>query len=83
MPQEEQGQFNFNYDYRIIKPGGKEVRVLVQNSVLQSDSKGNITQVLGVSSDISQWKKSEQQIASVKSTPIDTLFFFTAEEITT
>ena len=80
MPPAEQAQFKFNYDYRSIKPDGKEVRILAQNSVLQSDSKGNITHVLGVYSDISHWKKSEQQIASVISTENDTCFFFTADD---
>ena len=48
MPPADQAQFKFNYDYRSIKPDGKEVRILAQNSVLQSDSIGNITHVLGV-----------------------------------
>ena len=68
VPPAFQEQFKFNYDYRIIKPDGKEVRMLTQNSVLQTDSKGTITHVLGVYSDISHWKKNEQQIASVIST---------------
>ena len=74
VPPAEQGQFKFNYDFRIIKPCGKEVRVLAQNSVLQSDSKGNITHVLVVYSDISHWKKSEQQIATVVSMADNTCF---------
>lgn len=72
-------KFKFNYDYRIIKPDGKVVRILVQNSVLQSDSKGNITHVLGVYSDISHWKKNENQIASIVSATSDVCLFFTAD----
>ena len=78
VPPANQAQFIFNYDYRIIKPDGKEVRILAQNSVLQSDSKGTITHVLGVYSDISHWKKSEQQIASIISTANESCFFFTS-----
>ena len=80
MPEANQQQFKFNYDNRSIKPDGKEVRILAQNSVLQTDTKGNITHVLGVYSDISHWKKSEQQIASIISTANDTCFFFTADD---
>ena len=79
MPPADQVQFKFKYDYRSIKPKGKEVRILAQNSVLQSHSKGTISHVLGVYFDISQWKKSEQQIASVISAPHDTCYFFTSD----
>ncbi|WP_460924555.1 LuxR C-terminal-related transcriptional regulator [Pontibacter brevis] len=77
----DQAQYKFNYDYRIIKPGGKVIRVLAQNSVLQSDCKGNITHVLSVCSDISHWKKSEQQVASVVSTSRNICHFFTSEDV--
>ncbi|RDV16875.1 hypothetical protein DXT99_01820 [Pontibacter diazotrophicus] len=80
LPPSEQAQYKFNYDYRILKPGGKEVRVLAQNSVLQSDCKGNITHILGMYSDISHWKKSEQQVASLISTAHDTCLFFSQED---
>jgi DNA-binding CsgD family transcriptional regulator/PAS domain-containing protein len=79
IPSERQAQYKFNYDYRIVKPDGKEVRILAQSSVMQSDSKGNITHVLGVYSDISHWKKSGQQTASVVSTAHDTCSFFSIE----
>ena len=81
VPPADQGLFKFNYNYRIIKRDGKEAIFLAQNSVLQlqSDSKGNVTHVLGVYSDISHWKKSEQQVASVISTTNATCFFFTAD----
>lgn len=79
VPPAIQPQFKFNYDYRIIKPDGKAVRILVQNSVLQSDSKGNIIHVLGVYSDISHWKKNENQIASIVSAVSDICLFFTAD----
>lgn len=79
VPAAVHAQFKFNYDYRIIKPDGKAIRILVQNSVLQSDSKGNITHVLSIYSDISQWKKSDKQIASIVSTANDICLFFTAD----
>ena len=80
VPPDDQTQFKFNYDYRIIKPDGKEVRVLAQNSVLQSDSKGNITHVLGVYSDISHWKKSEHQMGSIVSATDGFCYFFTCND---
>ncbi|MFD3001067.1 LuxR C-terminal-related transcriptional regulator [Pontibacter toksunensis] len=79
LPAADQVQFKFNYDYRIIKPCGKEVRVFAQNSVLQSDNRGNITHIMAVYSDISHWKKSEQQLASIVSNAKDTCLFFSTE----
>lgn len=76
----DQVNFKFNHDYRIIKRDGKEIRILAQNSVLQSDSKGNITHVLCVYSDISRWKKSECLMASIVSTTSDSCFFITADD---
>ncbi len=79
VPSWSQAQYKFNYDYRIIRPDGKEARILAQNSVLQLDCKGNITHVLGTYSDISHWKKSEQQIASIVSSAKNTCFFISPE----
>jgi DNA-binding CsgD family transcriptional regulator len=77
----DQGQFKFNFDFRIIKPDGKEVRVLAQHSVLQSDSHGTITHVLGVYSDISHLKKSDHQVATTVSTATkNNRSFFTQDE---
>lgn len=79
-PSERLNHCKFSYDYRIVRPDGKEVRILAQNSVLQTDSEGNITHVLGMYSDISHWKKSEQQFASVVSTTTNTCTFFSIDD---
>ncbi len=65
MPLVEQSRLYFSYDFRIVKPDGKNAWILAQNSILQSDIKGNITHLLNMYSDISFWKKCDNQIASV------------------
>ena len=83
VPPAIQSRFKYHYDYRIIKPGGQEARILAQNAVLHSDSRGNITHVQCVYSDISRWKRSEHQVASVMSTADNICFFFTADDMDT
>lgn len=78
-PPEERALYKFNYDYRIIKPNGRVVRILEQNTVLQQDSIGNITHILGICNDITTWKKSPKQISSVTSAIDGATHFFTAE----
>ena len=63
----EKVNYMYSYDYRVVKPDGREVRILEQNSVFQQDSIGNITHLLGVCTDITQWKKGELQQASLTS----------------
>jgi len=63
----ERADYKYSYDYRIIKPDGKEIRILEQNSIFQQDSFGNITHLLGVCTDITLWKKGELQLASLTS----------------
>ncbi|MFT2007886.1 LuxR C-terminal-related transcriptional regulator [Pontibacter sp. 13R65] len=79
VPSADQVHYQFNYDFRIIKPSGNVVRVLAQNSIFQSDSKGHISHVLCIYSDISHWKKSGQQVASIVSTLSKTCYFFTLQ----
>jgi DNA-binding CsgD family transcriptional regulator len=71
--------YKFSYDYRIIKPNGRMVRILEQNTILRQDSQGNITHLLGSCTDISLWKKSEQQLASLISENEKQYFLFTPE----
>ncbi|MES2734440.1 MAG: LuxR C-terminal-related transcriptional regulator [Bacteroidota bacterium] len=80
LPPQHRKHYQFNSDYRIRKADGSYVRVLEQNAVLQQDSQGNITHLLGVCSDITHWKKSEAQIASIMSTVDDTCFCCTSTD---
>ena len=80
IPPEERPLYKFNYDYRVIKPNGKVIRILEQNAVLQQDSKGFITHILGICNDITSWKKNGNPISSITS-PIDsTVLFLTSED---
>jgi DNA-binding CsgD family transcriptional regulator len=71
--------YRFSYDYRIVKPDGKVLRILEQNSVLQQDANGNITHLLGVCNDITQWKKNGPQLASLSSAIDKQYFLFTTD----
>ncbi|MBF9254739.1 response regulator transcription factor [Pontibacter sp. 172403-2] len=64
-----------------MKPNGEAVRILEQIAVLQQDSKGNITHILGICNEITSWKKSCQQIASVTSTVDHSVIFYTSDEL--
>lgn len=80
IPSEERALYKFNYDYRIIKPDGKVIRILEQNAVLQQDRKGHITHILGICNDITSWKTNGNPISSITS-PIDsTVLFLTSED---
>lgn len=72
----------FNYDYRIVKPDGKVIRILEQNSILQQDVDGRITHLLGVCIDITDWKRTGTQLASLSSIFDKQCFPFGAENIT-
>ncbi|WP_187262306.1 LuxR C-terminal-related transcriptional regulator [Pontibacter beigongshangensis] len=80
VPPADQAQYKFTYDFRTLRPSGKVVRVLAQNSILQTDNKGTITHVLCVYSDISHWKKSNYQLASIVSTVAKSCLFFSQTE---
>lgn len=72
--------YKFSYDYRIIKSDGNVVRILEQNSVMQQDDKGNITHLLGVCNDITQWKRNGTQLASLSSAIDKQHFLFTTDD---
>lgn len=79
---ESRKNFRFSYDYRIVKPDGKVIRILEQNTVLEQDAKGNITHLLGVCNDITQWKRTGSQLAALSSTLDSQYFLFTSDNIT-
>lgn len=80
IPRASIGNYSFSFDYRIIKPTGEVVRILEQNSILQQDSEGNITHLLGVCNNITQWKRNETQLASLSSVIDKQYFFFTSDK---
>ena len=80
VPPAEREHYKFNYDYRNLKPNGEEVRILEQNAVLQQDVNGNITHILGICNDITGWKNTDNQIASITSTKDDSIIFLMPDE---
>lgn len=76
---ESRKNYRFSYDYRIVKPDGKVIRINEQNAVLQLDLNGNITHLLGVCNDITQWKKSGAPLTSLSSSIDKQYFLFTTE----
>ena len=72
-------QYNFTHDYRMAKADGLYIRVLEQSSILQQDSNGNITHVMGVCSDITHLKKNETLTATLISAEDNSCIFFTPE----
>jgi DNA-binding CsgD family transcriptional regulator len=79
IPSATKANYKFSYDYRIVKPDGKVVRILEQNAVLQQDADGTITHLLGMCNDITQWKKGGSQLASLTSTADRQHFLFTSD----
>lgn len=82
IPYDQMPNYKFSHDYRIVKPDGKVVRILEQNSVLQQDASGKITHLLGVCNDITQWKKTGTQLASLSSSIDKQYFLFTSDNTT-
>lgn len=80
IPSIERALYKFNYDYRIIRPNGKVVRILEQNAVLQQDGKGHITHILGICNDITSWKTNGNPISSITSPVESTVLFLNSEE---
>lgn len=56
----------FTFDCRVLKATGEYVHMLMQTTVLQTDQQGNITHLLGTSSDISQWEKQGPLVPSAR-----------------
>ncbi|WP_026463234.1 response regulator transcription factor [Adhaeribacter aquaticus] len=68
-------QFRFTNSYRVLKPTGEAVEILEQNSVLQLDSLGNITHLLGVCSDVTQIKQGGNFAVPIAAPVSDTGYF--------
>ncbi|MFC5270214.1 PAS domain-containing protein [Adhaeribacter terreus] len=79
QPAGKRKQYKFNHDYRMAKANGSYIRVLEQCSILQQDSNGNITHVMGVCSDITHLKKNETLTASLTSSEDNSCIFFSPE----
>ncbi|MDQ6479772.1 hypothetical protein [Dyadobacter sp. LHD-138] len=82
IPSSSRPHYKFSYDYRILKPDGKVVRVLVQNAVLQQDSKVDVTHLLGVCNDITQWKRNGTQLAALTSVMDKKFSLFSSDSTT-
>jgi len=65
LPSHHRADYQYNCEYRLKKANGAYVRLLEQNTVLQTDTKGNITHLLGVCTDITNWKKGDVLTATV------------------
>jgi DNA-binding CsgD family transcriptional regulator len=78
IPSESKLNYKFSYDYRIVKPDGKTIRILEQNSVLRLDEFGNVTHLLGVCNDITEWKRGGAQLASLTSIHDKQCFLFSS-----
>lgn len=72
--------YKFNMDYRLQNADGSYMRILEQNSVLQVDNSGNISHILGVCSDITNWKKNECMVASIISLEDNATYLCTTED---
>jgi PAS domain S-box-containing protein len=80
VPASRREAYQFNCDYRLRKADGTYVRLLEKNIILQTDRKGNITHLLGVCTDITEWKKSDIMTASLISTEDDTCLLCTSAD---
>ncbi len=65
LPTSRREDYQYNCEYRLRKANGTYVRLLEQNTILQTDRKGNITHLLSVCTDISNWKKGDVLTATI------------------
>jgi DNA-binding CsgD family transcriptional regulator len=80
LPAHRREVHQFSCDYRLRKVDGSYIRLLEKNTILQTDRKGNITHLLGVCTDISEWKKSDIMTACVISSEDDTCLICTSAD---
>lgn len=59
LPNHQKSNYAFNRKYRLRRANGTYINLLEQNSVLQTDSQGNITHILSVFSDITDLVKND------------------------
>ena len=72
--------YRLSGDYRLRKADGNYLRLLEQNTVLQTDKNGQITHLLGFGSDITSWKKENVLVASVQSSALQKCFVCTSAD---
>lgn len=72
--------YQYNCDYRIKKANNDWMRILEQNTIIKTDQKGNITHLLGMCTDITNWRKSSTLTASVVSKTKEQCFMCTSAE---
>lgn len=65
LPAKKRLQYRFNCDYRLRKADGTYARLLEQNTILHTNEQDSIRYVLGVCTDITNWKKSEALTATI------------------
>jgi len=82
LPAQQRRHYQFSCDYRFQKKSGTIIRVLEQNSVLQTDKNGNIILLLGTCLDITHWKKSAELVASVYAPENEVSFLCTSADET-
>ncbi|PSR56824.1 hypothetical protein AHMF7605_26665 [Adhaeribacter arboris] len=78
LPTNDRQEYRFNCDYRLQKANGTYARLLEQNTILQTDNQGSVRYLLGVCTDITDWKKTEGLTASVISPQNETCLVCTS-----
>ncbi|QMU26834.1 LuxR C-terminal-related transcriptional regulator [Adhaeribacter radiodurans] len=78
LPASQRQEYRFNCDYRLQKANGSYARLLEQNTILQTDKRGSVRYILGVCTDITDWKKNEGLTASVISPQNETCLVCTS-----
>jgi PAS domain S-box-containing protein len=61
VPSRERTKYSFSYDLRIKKKDGKYIKLLQRNKILEFDEKGNPLLMLGICTDITDYKVDNSQ----------------------
>jgi DNA-binding CsgD family transcriptional regulator len=69
LPADKRQGYRFSRKYRLQKSDGNFICILEQNAILQTDSKGNITHLLGTCTDITEVVNVNNLVASVQVAP--------------
>ncbi|QNF35303.1 PAS domain-containing protein [Adhaeribacter swui] len=78
LPAHVRPEYRFNCDYRLQKANGSYTRLLEQSTILPTDKRGSVRYILGVCTDITDWKKTEGLTASVISPQNETCLVCTS-----
>ncbi|RDC62869.1 LuxR C-terminal-related transcriptional regulator [Adhaeribacter pallidiroseus] len=65
LPAKKRFSYRFNCDYRLRKADGSYARLLEQNTLLRTNEQDSIRYLLGVCTDITNWKKAEALTATI------------------